>query len=86
MPLPLSHETEALIQAKISSGAFGSADDVIRAGLRLLDVQEELRNDLLQGAKDIQEGRFEILSTDADFDDFTEDILSITRSQGGAHA
>jgi putative addiction module CopG family antidote len=88
MPLALSHETEALIQAKISSGAFGTADDVILAGLRLLDAQEGLRNEILRGVKDIQEGRVETLVDDTDFDRLTDGLLARaqTRTRGGSHA
>lgn len=68
MPIPLSQETEALIQAKITSGAFTSADEVIRAGLRLLDTQERLRLEILDGVEDIREGRYHAFTLDEDFD------------------
>ena len=43
MNVSLSPELEQLIEAKVKSGMYNSASEVIRAGLRLLQEQDELR-------------------------------------------
>ncbi len=43
MNVSLTPELEALVQSKVQSGRYQSASEVIREGLRLLDVQDRLR-------------------------------------------
>jgi antitoxin ParD1/3/4 len=43
MNVSLSPELEKLIEEKVKSGMYNSASEVIRAGLRLLQEQDELR-------------------------------------------
>ncbi|HMW89555.1 MAG TPA: type II toxin-antitoxin system ParD family antitoxin [Candidatus Obscuribacter sp.] len=43
MNVSLSPELELLIEQKVKSGMYNSASEVIRAGLRLLQEQDELR-------------------------------------------
>jgi len=43
MKLSLSPETERLIEEKISSGRYQSADEVVREGLKLLDERDNGR-------------------------------------------
>jgi putative addiction module CopG family antidote len=40
MELPLTSKTRRQIEAKVSSGRYSTAEDVVRAGLAALDQQE----------------------------------------------
>lgn len=54
----LSPQLESMIKAKVESGLYNSASEVIREGLRLLEEQDLLRQmklDLLR--KEIKKGR-----------------------------
>jgi antitoxin ParD1/3/4 len=39
-------EYEVLVRARVDSGEYGSASDVVRAGLRLLAEEERLRGEI----------------------------------------
>jgi antitoxin ParD1/3/4 len=56
MALHLAKELEAKIDAKVRSGAYRSADDVIREGLGLIDAREELRQAIAAGAAQLDRG------------------------------
>lgn len=43
MNVSLTEELEELVQRQVESGRYGSASEVIRAGLRLLDQEDALR-------------------------------------------
>ena len=43
MNISLTGELEQLVQRKVESGRYRSASEVIRAGLRLLDREDEVR-------------------------------------------
>ena len=65
MNVSLTPELEQLIEQKVQSGMYHSASEVIRAGLRLLQEQEELRdirlqelrNEAQKGLKSLKEGK-----------------------------
>lgn len=44
MNLSLTPELEQFIDAKVKSGRFQTASEVVREGLRLLDVQDQMRD------------------------------------------
>lgn len=50
MAIYLNEELESEIAAKVRSGAYRSADDVIREGLDLINAREELRQAIAAGA------------------------------------
>lgn len=57
MNVSLSPELERLIEEKVNSGMYNSASEVIRAGLRLLQEQDELRKiRLLELTREVQKG------------------------------
>ena len=43
MNVSLTEELEELVQRQVESGRYGSASEVIQAGLRLLDQEDALR-------------------------------------------
>lgn len=65
MNISLSPEFERLIEKKLKSGMYNSASEVVRAGLRLLQEQEELRgirlselkHEIQLGLNEIEEGK-----------------------------
>ncbi len=63
----LSDQLSDFIEAQVSSGRFGSASEVVRAGLRLLE-EHELKTAALREA--LIEGEKSGPSTPFDFDDF----------------
>lgn len=57
MNISLTPELEELVNKKVKSGMYHSASEVIRAGLRLLREQDELRElKLAELRKEIQKG------------------------------
>lgn len=70
MTITLTDELEELINEKIKSGAYRSADKMIIASLRLLKAQEKgmeaLRREIMSGVEDIRQGRFTAYETDAE--------------------
>ena len=44
MNIALTEEIEELVRRKVESGRYGSAAEVVRAGLRLLDQEDEFRS------------------------------------------
>lgn len=62
MTITLTDDLEKLVNEKVESGAYKSADDVIIEGLRLLKAREEgkdaLRREIMRGVLDIEQGRF----------------------------
>lgn len=56
MAIHLNEELEAEIDAKVRSGAYRSADDVVREGLGLIDAREELRQAIAAGAAQLDRG------------------------------
>lgn len=77
--ITLSHELEELVNERVRSGAYESADEVIRASLRLLEAREEglaaLRNEILLGVAAIQEGRFTSCDSDEELESFSDAII-----------
>lgn len=87
MTITLSDEIEELVNDKLNSGAYESADEVIRASLRLLQVREEgleaLRSEILLGVTSIQEGRFTSCDSDEELESFSDGVIQ--RAKTRAH-
>lgn len=79
MTITLTNDLEELINDEIKSGAYGSADEVIRASLRLLKAREEgvdaLRKEILLGFEAIQQGRFTSIDSDEELESFSDEII-----------
>jgi antitoxin ParD1/3/4 len=65
MNVSLTPELEQIINAKVQSGLYNSASEVVREGIRLLQQRDEihknkleaLRRDIEEGVKASEEGR-----------------------------
>ena len=55
MNVNLSPQLEAMVKAKVASGLYTSASEVVREALRLMEQRDRLRS-LQQLRSDIQEG------------------------------
>ncbi len=79
MTITLTDEMEELISAKVKSGAYKSADEVVMESLRLLKAKEEgmdaLRREVMRGVEDIERGRFTAYTTDAELEAFSDEII-----------
>jgi antitoxin ParD1/3/4 len=79
MTITLTNDLEELINEKVKSGAYESADEVIRASLRLLKSREDgidaLRKEVLLGVEDIQHGRFTSCGSDEELDSFSDEVI-----------
>jgi len=51
MNVSLTEELEELVQRKVESGRYTSASEVVRAGLRLLEQEDELRETRLAAVR-----------------------------------
>lgn len=66
MNVSLTPELEKIINIKVESGLYNSASEVVRAGIRLLQQQDEirelklesLRNEIQKGIDDLEAGRY----------------------------
>jgi putative addiction module CopG family antidote len=87
MTIMLTDELEELINAKVRSGAYKSADEVVMESLRLLKAKEEgmeaLRREIMRAVEDVEQKRFATLTTDAELEAFSDEIISQTQEIGG---
>jgi antitoxin ParD1/3/4 len=87
MNVSLSPELEQLIEQKVKGGMYNSASEVIRAGLRLLQEQDELRLIRLRELKlEVQKGldqidRGEIVDGDEVFQELRERNLKYKQAK-----
>jgi antitoxin ParD1/3/4 len=56
MPINVAKGTEQEIEAKVRSGEYESADEVVREGLELINAREELRKAIDEGAAQLDRG------------------------------
>ena len=79
MTITLTDELEALINAKVRSGAYKSADEVVMESLRLLKAKEDgmdaLRREIMRGINDIEQGRFTTHTTNSELETFSDEII-----------
>ena len=58
MALNLTAQTEKEVEAKVRSGGYRSADDVIQEGLALLDAREAFRQAVAEGEAELDRGEY----------------------------
>ncbi len=85
MTITLTEALAKLVNEKVRSGAYKSADEVITASLRLLKAKEEgteaLRRELLRGLADIEQGRFSAHTTEDGLEAFSDDVVRRARER-----
>ena len=79
MTITLTPDIEELINEELKTGDYESADEIIRASLRLLKACERgigaLRKEILLGVEDIQQGRFTSCESDEELESFSDEII-----------
>jgi len=74
----ITEQQDAFVEAALKSGQYGNVSEVFRAGLRLLEREEHARildRDLVlraldQGAADIKDGHYTVVSSQEDLERF----------------
>jgi len=88
MTITVTDELQELINEKVKSGAYKSADEVVTESLRLLKAKEEgveaLRREIMHGVEDIEQGRFAAYTTDAEIEAFSDEIIQQGRERRDA--
>jgi len=56
MDIALTERHERYIRSKIESGAYGSPEEVVRDGLRLLEAEDERRRQISRLQQDVENG------------------------------
>lgn len=79
MTITLTDELEALKNAKLRTGPYKSADEIVIESLRLLKAKEEgmdaLRREIMRGVEDMEQGRFTSYTTNAELEAFSDEII-----------
>ncbi len=82
MNVSLTPQLEKLIREKVDSGLYGSASEVVREALRVLEqreaAREELRGELRVGLEDVERGRVAPL----DIEEIKKEARRRKRGQG----
>lgn len=83
MHISLTSELEARIKAKVESGLYNNASEVIREALRFMETHEDwirevklarLREQLRVGVEQLDRGEGMLIQSPADLDDFFDSI------------
>ena len=85
----ITEQQDAFVEAVLKSGQYGNVSEVFRAGLRLLEREEHARildRDFIlraidQGADDIKDGRYTVVSNQDDLDQFFAEKRSKRRKR-----
>ena len=86
MNVSLTPELEEMVNRKVKSGLYNSASEVIRAGLRRLQEddelknlrREELRREILKGMEQMRNGQF---TTYNSAEELIEDVIKEAREE-----
>ncbi|MEA1675412.1 type II toxin-antitoxin system ParD family antitoxin [Nitrospirillum sp. BR 11163] len=80
----LTDHHEQIIEDLVRSGRYQNASEVLRAGLRLVEREEQehaaklkaLRDAVEVGRRDIAEGRFDLIEADGDLERYLANLES----------
>ena len=90
MTITLPKELEALVNKGMENGAYRTPEEMIRAGLRLLEAREKgmdaLRSEIMLGLNDIEQGRVTTCETDAELDDFAKNTIQNAETESDSLA
>lgn len=88
MIITVPTEIERIITEKVNSGAYQSADEVVSVSVRLLEAKEKgneaLRQEIMRGFEDIEQGRFSEFSTDEELETFSDEVIRQARERRDA--
>ena len=90
MTITLSKELESVVKERLKSGAYKNTEELVSAGLRLLEVREKgidaLRAEIMRGVNDIKQGRFTTCTSDGDLGELAQTIARDAESESGVLA
>ena len=90
MTITLSKELESVVKKRLKSGAYKNTEELVSAGLRLLEAREKgidaLRTEIMRGVNNIKEGRFTTCTSDGDLDELAKTIARDAESESGVLA
>lgn len=74
----ITDHQDRFVKAVLDSGQFGNVSEVFRAGLRLLEREEQarilerdaIRRQIESGVEDIREGRYTVVETSGDLETY----------------
>ena len=78
------------MKKRLKSGAYKNTEELVSAGLRLLEAREKgidaLRTEIMRGVNNIKEGRFTTCTSDGDLDELAKTIARDAESESGVLA
>ena len=87
MNVSLTPELESIVKAKVDSGMYSSASEVIREALRMQYFRElkvaRLKAELQKGLDDLEAGRVREIDMDTFFEEVIESIKSKRKETPG---
>lgn len=88
MTITLPKELEALVKARMKRGVYRTPEEMIRAGLSLLEAREKgmdaLRSEILRGVSDIEHGHFVNCKTDDELSALAETTIDSFEKESGS--
>lgn len=90
MTINLPKELEALVNERLENGAYRTPEEMIGAGLRLLEAREKgmdaLRSEIMRGVSDIEHGHFVTCTTDDELSTLAETTIEGFEKESGSLA
>ena len=75
------------MKERLKSGAYKNTEELVSAGLRLLEAREKgidaLRAEIMRGVNDIKEGRFTTCTSDGDLGELAKTIARDAENESG---
>ena len=75
------------MKERLKSGAYKNTEELVSAGLRLLEAREKgidaLRAEIMRGVDDVKQGRFTTCTSDADLSELAQTIGRDAENESG---
>jgi putative addiction module CopG family antidote len=88
--ITLSKELESVVNERLKTGAYKNTEELVSAGLRLLEAREKgidaLRAEIMRGVNDIKQGSFTTCTSDADLSELAQTITRDAENESGVLA